>query len=48
MDLKFPESRRTAQNLVDNAKIFKSEGWVNIGEQEEPIVKRTTPENNSK
>ena len=34
-DLEFPESRRTAQNLVDNAKIIKNEGWVNIiGEQE--------------
>ena len=47
-DLGFPESRRTAQNLVDNAKRFKKEGWGNIGEQEEPIVEQTTPENNSK
>ena len=47
-DLEFPESRRTAQNLVDNAKRFKKEGWGNIGEQEEPIVEQTTPENNSK
>ena len=47
-DLEFPESRRTAQNLVDNAKIVKNEGWANIiGEQEQPIVERTTPENNS-
>ena len=30
--LKFPESRRTAQNLSDNAKRFKEEGWGNIGE----------------
>ena len=37
-DLEFPESRRMAQNLVDNAKRFKEEAWENIGKQEEPIV----------
>ena len=37
-DLEFPESRRTAQNLVDNGKRFKKKGWGNIGKQEEPIV----------
>ena len=47
-DLEFPESRRTAQNLIDYAKRFQKEGWGNIGEQEEPIVEQTTPENNSK
>ena len=47
-DLEFLESRRTAQNLVDNEKRFKKEGWGNIGEQEELIVKQTTPENDSK
>ena len=47
-DLEFPESRRTVQNLVDNAKRFKKKGWGNIGEQEELTVEQTTPENNSK
>ena len=47
-DLEFLESRRTAQNLVDNEKRFKKEGWGNIGEQEELIVKQTTTENDSK
>ena len=26
-DLEFPESKRTAQNLVDNARRFRKEGW---------------------
>ena len=47
-DLEFLESRRTAQNLVDNGKRFKKEGWGNIGEQEGLIVKQTTSENDSK
>ena len=47
-DLEFSESRRTAQNLVDNAKRFRKEGSANIGEQEESRVEQTTPENNSK
>ena len=37
-----------AQNLVDNAKSFKKEGYGNIGEQNELIVEQTTPENDSK
>ena len=37
-DLEFPESRKTTQNLVDNAKRFNNEEWGNIGEQEEPIA----------
>ena len=37
-DLEFPESRRMAQNLVDNAKRFKKQGWGNKGEQKELIV----------
>ena len=37
-----------AQNLVDNAKSFKKEGYENIGEQNELIVEQTTPENDSK
>ena len=32
-DSEFPESRRTAQNLVDNTRRFKKEGWGNIEEQ---------------
>ena len=47
-DLELPESTRTAQNLVDNAKRSKKEGWRNIGELEEPIVEQITSENNSK
>ena len=47
-DLEFSESRRTAQNLVDNAKRLRKEGSGNIGEQEESRVEQTTPENNSK
>ena len=47
-DFEFPESRKTAQNLVDNAKRFKKQGWGNKREQEELIVERATPENNSK
>ena len=26
-EAEYPESRRTAQNLIDNAKRFKKEGW---------------------
>ena len=45
-DLEFPESRKTTQNLVDNAKRFKNEGWGNTGEQEEQIAEQITSENN--
>ena len=48
LDLEFPESRRTAQNLIDNAKRFKKEGWENMGQQEKPIVEQNTLDNNSK
>ena len=33
-EFKFPESKRTAQNLADNARRFKKEGWGNITEWE--------------
>ena len=47
-DLEFPESKRTAQNLVENARRFKKEGWGNIAEQEEPMAEQATPENKNK
>ena len=34
-DAKFPDSKRTAQNLIDNAKRLRKEGWGNQLEQEE-------------
>ena len=34
-DLEFLESKRTAQNLVDNARRFKNEGWGNIARNED-------------
>ena len=37
-DLEFSESKKTAQNLVDNARRFKKEGWINIPEREEPMA----------
>ena len=46
--LEFPESKRAAQNLVDNARRFKKEGWVNMAEREEPIAEQATLENNNK
>ena len=47
-DLEFPESKRTTQNLVDNARRFKKDGWGNIAEREEPMEEQATPENNNK
>ena len=47
-NLEFPESKRTAQNLVDNARRFKKEGWGNMAEQEELMAEQATPENNNK
>ena len=47
-DLEFLESKRTAQNLFDNARRFNTEGWENIAEREEPMVEQATPENNNK
>ena len=32
-DAEFPDSKRTAQNLIDNAKRFRKEGWGNQLEQ---------------
>ena len=40
--------KRTAQNLVDNARIFKKERWSNVAEREEPIGEQATPEHNNK
>ena len=37
-----------AQNLFDNARRFKREGWGNIAEREEPMKEQTTPENSKK
>ena len=39
--LEFSESKRTAQNLVDNGRILKKEGWGNMGEQEELMTEQT-------
>ena len=47
-DLEFLESKKMAQNLVDNARRFKKEGWENIAELEEPMAEQATPENNNK
>ena len=38
-DAEFPDSKRTAQNLTDNAKKFRKEGWGNQLEQEEEAEK---------
>ena len=43
-DLEFSESKRTAQNLADNARRFKKEGWGNIAEHKEPMAEQATPE----
>ena len=34
-DAEFPDSKRTAPNLIDNAKRFRKERWGNQLEQEE-------------
>ena len=34
-DVEFPGSKRTAQNLTDNAKTFRKKGWGSQVEQEE-------------
>ena len=47
-DSEFPESRRTTQNLVDNARRFKKEGWGNIEEQPEIIVELGATDNSNK
>ena len=47
-DLEFLESKRTAQNLVDNARRFKKEGWGNMAEREEPMAEKATPVNKNK
>ena len=47
-DSEFPESRRTAQNLVDNARRFKKERCGNIEEQREIIVELGATDNNNK
>ena len=47
-DLDFPESKRMAQNLIDNARRFKKEGGGNMAEQEEPMVEQATNVNNNK
>ena len=33
-DKEFPNNKRTAQNLIDNAKMFTKEGWLE--EREHP------------
>ena len=38
LDLEFPESKRTAQNLVDSARRFKKERRKNVAEWEEPRI----------
>ena len=38
-DAEFPDSKRTAQNLIDNAKRFRRKGWGNQLEQEEEAEK---------
>ena len=47
-DLEFPESNRTAQNLLDNARRFKKEGWGNIAVREDLGTGQVTPEINNK
>ena len=47
-DLEFPESKRTTQNLVDNARRLKKEGCENMAEREESTAEQATPENNNK
>ena len=47
-DLEFPESKRTTQNLVDNARRFRKEGWGNMAEREEPMAEQVTPVNKNK
>ena len=45
-EAEYPESRRTAQNLIDNAKRFKKEGWgrnieTNIEDNNQVIIEVT-------
>ena len=47
-DLEFPESKRTAQNLVDNARRFKNEAWGNMAEREKSMAEQATIVNNNK
>ena len=47
-DLEFPESNRTAQNLLDNARRFKKEGWGNIAVREDLGTGQAIPEINNK
>ena len=47
-DLDFPESKRTAQNLVDNASRFKKEGQGKVAEGDEPVAEQASHENNHK
>ena len=47
-DLEFPGSNRMAENLVDNRRRFKKEGWGNMAEQEESMAEQPTPKNNNK
>ena len=43
-DAEFPDSKRTAQNLIDNAKRFRKEGWGNQLEQEEDEAEQVVNE----
>ena len=47
-DLEFPESKWTAQNLLDNARRFKKEDWGNIAVREDLGTGQATPEINNK
>ena len=44
-DLEFLESKGTTQNLVDNARRLKKEGWAEL---EEFMVEQATPVRNNK
>ena len=47
-DLEFPESKLTAQNLLDNARRFKKEGWGNTAVRKDLGTGQATPEISNK
>ena len=48
MEFRISGIKRTAQNLVDNARRFKKEGWGNMAAWEELMAEQATPKNNNK
>ena len=47
-DSEFSETKVTTQNLIDNARRFKNEGWGNVEEREELMAEQATSESKNK